>query len=647
MFHQHQQHSRSLPRRLAQVQEPESESYFSQLPMPDPPSPGAATVPLPLPLPVTPNAHLQPLPWSRPSPSAVVMQSTVDPVPAGPVALVTSGRAPPRRAMSLHSPHGRPTLSTSLPRHFGHGHSPLSAFSSSASPPPSTVPTDLASAVRLLHQLSAGIQSLPLSKPPTGISTSVLVQSPPSSVGNGVGHVPPSSSVEPSIFSSLTFSPPTSAPRRKRRVVDELESPTSTRATSPSRIPVSHQHPTQLSPILGSDGDDDTASVSLVTTSSAKLLDSPESVPHHLTSTSSPTSTLILPPACRSPSPLPDSAITNLPTTGTQPDDGNASDVEDMYDEWDPNDLDEGFDRSSSPPSAPPGPPQTSLQRSRFPPPKRSFTAPIPPRGSSLHFGQASSSPCTPPKPPLPVHADSGHHSPSTSLDALPSATNQPMQKRRVHFPPTPHLVSLMIPVALPADYDRTPTTTDRMLFQDTVYLLELRSLMRRQHALAHARGHPSPATGGTDHGVCGCGRLDLDADTELDTEAADTLDEEDADATEVDDEDHAGGAYAAYRSGKAETMAAFKPRVWRRPPVVAAPGMRSRSPGLMVSVKVMVPSLDELEEMEMRDAAARPLVNVFCGTAAAAAAQAAKASTAVAAESGSRKFADDDVVWW
>ncbi|KAJ3361841.1 hypothetical protein GGF31_002018 [Allomyces arbusculus] len=109
---------------------------------------------------------------------------------------------------------------------------------------------------------------------------------------------------------------------------------------------------------------------------------------------------------------------------------------------------------------------------------------------------------------------------PSPTPSSCPSSPDLAATRptRRVQFAPSPPTVHFVDPC-----FDRTrddPNTHHRrgqramrLTFRDLAELLALRSVLRAQHARAHAPGHPMPATGICDHSVCGCGAVVKDVD--------------------------------------------------------------------------------------------------------------------------------------
>ncbi|KNE66362.1 hypothetical protein AMAG_11505 [Allomyces macrogynus ATCC 38327] len=109
---------------------------------------------------------------------------------------------------------------------------------------------------------------------------------------------------------------------------------------------------------------------------------------------------------------------------------------------------------------------------------------------------------------------------PSPTPSSCPSSPDLVATRptRRVQFATSPPTVHLVDPC-----FDRTHDDPDthhrrgqramRLTFRDLAELLALRSVVRAQHARAHAPGHPMPATGICDHSVCGCGLVVKDVD--------------------------------------------------------------------------------------------------------------------------------------
>ncbi|KAI9218532.1 hypothetical protein BC828DRAFT_388349 [Blastocladiella britannica] len=237
--------------------------------------------------------------------------------------------------------------------------------------------------------------------------------------------------------------------------------------------------------------------------------------------------------------------------------------------------------------------------------PRRSHTTPMPflpplPRLDSV-------------LPPSPFMRQ--HQQQSTASDPYPSSV--PPVAQPPPPPPRRHVkfgTILVVGTAHPAhEYDRYPIEPERLGFPDKVHLLELRSLMRRQHALAHAPETRAPPTGATDHRVCGCGRKvplsEQCTSSGSETEADDT-DEDDLTADErirrqvergLRDLSRSlstrGVSRGSRRSGSDDSAVAVTPTTgWAQSPYVA--------------------SLDDLETMDARAAAAaRSPVSVFCSS--------------------------------
>ncbi|KNE65264.1 hypothetical protein AMAG_10908 [Allomyces macrogynus ATCC 38327] len=109
---------------------------------------------------------------------------------------------------------------------------------------------------------------------------------------------------------------------------------------------------------------------------------------------------------------------------------------------------------------------------------------------------------------------------PSPTPSSCPSSPELAATRptRRVQFatsPPTVHLVDPCFDRTHddPETHHRRGQRAMRLTFRDLAELLALRSVLRAQHARAHAPGHPMPATGICDHSVCGCGAVVKDAD--------------------------------------------------------------------------------------------------------------------------------------
>ncbi|KAJ3359488.1 hypothetical protein GGF32_009215 [Allomyces javanicus] len=116
------------------------------------------------------------------------------------------------------------------------------------------------------------------------------------------------------------------------------------------------------------------------------------------------------------------------------------------------------------------------------------------------------------PKPAIAPPSPTPSSCPSSPDLAATAAT------RRVRFataPPTVHLVDPCFDRTHddPETHHRRGQRAMRLTFRDLAELLALRSVLRAQHARAHAPGHPMPATGMCDHSVCGCGAVVKDVD--------------------------------------------------------------------------------------------------------------------------------------
>ncbi|KAI9179548.1 hypothetical protein H9P43_004876 [Blastocladiella emersonii ATCC 22665] len=446
---------------------------------------------------------------------------------------------------------------------------PSSPTSTVASPSSAlTSPTDLPSAVRLLRELEpivpssypgalGGVPS-PLASPVSPVhphhhhhsaTSSPTSGAPPPSFGGfggtagGAGH-----HHRAAFASTITFSP--AGPRHRRRVVDELDNPAGAtavrRAASVSdaktRTVTGNPRHSSLAPLLiprypaapAAPGATDTEGTeteldletdieSALSTNSSSLtqaavrrnssLSGPPAVPPlpPYRPQSPPTAMLLAKDRTGAATPSPprfccDPEDEEVPVHS---DDGNDTDVEDMYDDWDGTDFDEGFDRGASP----------SPSAARAP--------------STIDSAHASPPPSLPP-----LLAASAEGSPTR-----PRPYRSRPARRAVVISPHPPII---IGTA-DDEYDRDAVNPGRMTYRDVADLLELRSLMRRQHAMAHAilvqPDVPAvlaaaaaalvgpglgPATGITSHQVCGCGDLVTvialggggDADTEPDSEA-------------------------------------------------------------------------------------------------------------------------------